>query len=156
MSPPCIKKRMSGVPIEPPHAARGPVPPHGAQTWRRLSEAVRLCSVGSLREEGYVRSCEWAGSSWEEHCPSSHEECHQHQKNERNNSEDTYRALKPVLPKVTGWKLEVCPACIIRDKSEYGAGISIEKQGRATLWIRMWEDMWILYTMVEGQTILEL
>ena len=60
---------------------------------------------------------------------------------------DTYHALKPVLSKVTGWKLEVCPACIIRDKSEYKTGTfrlkSKDRHG-ATLWVRMWEDMWIL------------
>ena len=61
---------------------------------------------------------------------------------------ETYKMMRHILPHVVGWTLEVCPACIPRDKTTYAADEIRETSGSVagTVWIRMWEDMWVLAT----------
>ena len=60
---------------------------------------------------------------------------------------ETHSMLKHIIPHVIGWTLEVCPACVPRDKTTYAACEIRETSGPpGAVWVRMWDDMWVLAT----------
>lgn len=141
---------MSGIPIEPPTCRACP---HVSTSWypsimeitlAKLCDYVRL--VAHERRGMYVRV---SGVNRD-----GRSIVHLRMKSAITTSaskekiaRDTCRALKPILDYVVGWKLEVCPACIEKRNSEYKSGtFRVKSKGRngATLWVRMWEDMWVL------------
>ena len=65
----------------------------------------------------------------------------------------TYSAIAPILPRVKGWTVEVCPACVPYNLNALRSSEVEVKMTPNKAWVHLWKDVWVCARVKNNQII---